>query len=85
MTDSITGAALHPEFDLEWASGEPTKKMGKRTGDPFCILVPANVDLRMVVQCQGYKPWVYPGTIRVEPGHDLELTIKMDADPAAKR
>jgi hypothetical protein len=41
-TDADDGTTLHPQFDLSWASGEPTKRMGIRTGDPYRILLPAD-------------------------------------------
>jgi hypothetical protein len=78
VTDSRTGATLHPEFEFAWASGEPSKRMGERTGDPYRILLPADTDIKLVVQCEGHKPWTYPGVINVGPGQDMKLDIKLD-------
>jgi hypothetical protein len=78
VTDSRSGATLHPDFEFAWASGEPDKRMGKRTGDPYRILLPADTDIKLVVQCEGHKPWTYPGVINVGPGQDMKLDIKLD-------
>ncbi len=44
VTDSVTGETLDPEFDLAWASGEPSKRMGIRMREPYRILLPANTE-----------------------------------------
>lgn len=84
ITDSATGAPLRPQFDLAWASGDPSKRMGIRTRDPYRILLPSNTDIKLIVQCEGHKPWTYPGVINVGPGQDMPLDIKMEPEPASK-
>ena len=84
VTDAASGETLHPEFDLSWASGEPNKRMGIRTADnPFRVQIPANVDVKLVVQCENHKPWTYPGVLNLQPGKDLVLDIKMQPAPAS--
>jgi len=84
VIDSVTGTPLHPQFDLAWASGDPSKRMGIRTRDPYRILLPSNTEIKLIVQCEGHKPWIYPGVINVGPAQDLPLDIKMDPEPASK-
>lgn len=65
-------------------SGEPNKKMGSRTADaPFRVQIPANVDLKLEVQCENHKPWTYPDVINVRSGKDFVLDIKMQPAAAA--
>lgn len=79
-TDAQTGAPLHPEFEFEWAS-DASKRMGKRTSDPFRILLPSNTAIKMTVSSEGYKTWSYPGTISIGPGQDMPLDIKLEPEP----
>jgi hypothetical protein len=83
VTDSATGATLRPDFEFAWASGDPTKRMGKGTVDPYRILLPPDTDITLTVQCEGHKPWTYPGVINVRPGQDMKLDIELE--PAASR
>ena len=84
VTDSLTGVTLNPEFEFAWASGDPRKRMGVRTGDPYRILLPADTNIKLIVQCEGHKPWTYPGTIKVGPGQDMTLDIKLEPLPVVK-
>jgi len=84
VTDLFTGATLHPQFELAWASGEPNKRMGIRmAADPYRILIPSNTDIKMTVQCEGHKPWAYPGVINLRPGQDMKLDIRLEPVPAS--
>jgi hypothetical protein len=81
VTDSVTGGTLHPKFDLEWASGEPKRGGGGTYRSPYRILLPANTDIKLLVQCAGYKPWTYPGVINLGQGQDMQLDIKLEPQP----
>jgi len=84
VTDSLTGVTLNPEFDFAWASGDPRKRMGVSMRDPYRILLPADTDIKLVVQCEGHKPWTYPGTINIGSGQDMTLDIKLEPLPYIK-
>ncbi|MBZ5571855.1 MAG: carboxypeptidase-like regulatory domain-containing protein [Acidobacteriia bacterium] len=84
VTDSLTGVTLNPEFEFAWASGDPRKRMGVRMGDPYRVLLPADTDIKLIVQCEGHKPWTYPGTINVTAGQDIKLDIKLEPLPEIK-
>jgi len=77
VTDSRTGATLMPEFEFAWAS-EPSNRMGIRMRDPYRILLPADTDVRLVVQCEGHESWIYPGVINIGSGQDMKLDIKLE-------
>src|SRR5438132_9753124 len=76
VTDAVTGAPVNPYFEFAWAS-DCTNKQGVGTRSDYRILLPPNTAIRTTVLSNGYKPWIYPGTISIGSGQDMNLDIQM--------
>ena len=86
VTDAATGLPLQPYLELARTDDPRYGRMGEGTTADYRILLPSNVDVRLTVASQGYKPWTYPGLLNLGPGQELRLDVqllKIDSSTAA--
>ena len=89
VTDAATGSLVYPCAELRWKDKPNIFVEGTGlVSHKYRVLVPSDKDVMLKVWVDGYQSWFYPGvadqqsakTIRLKPGEELRLDIKLQPD-----
>ena len=76
VTNAANGAPLPATFKLS-LSDSPSRWVGTSLPSNYRVLLPASTDVHIEVTVPGFELWTYPIPIRLDPGSEMHLDIKL--------